>query len=358
MCKKKQRSGEYGVADADEPDSALQHVLRSDVGSARSYKRPRSGPRVLQNQVGALCFRALCVIETVLGEFLDCGDICHYQTVAKPLRGCQPVHFARCSSQLSALQAWAVTSRVDIARVRTVSFPPRYGIGGYRLGALLVERYARHATVVTRNFFEGSCSVPILFDALSRLARFRNWTTVRDEDLGIRDSTVTSLLHPWFASDPATWPESIVAPVLIIATRHGRLRTNLRASPLSGFLNRGATTIIEALAATYGANRNINGALLGLLYLVHEETDLNTITLQRQLLQSRGRAWGYTCRSRRAADPAYTGGDTPTSSDRSPSPFCYWPDTGLTAFGGTGLSFRPRRMTISYPAHGRSGSGR
>ena len=51
MCKKKQRSGEYGVADADEPDSALQHLLRSDVGSARSYKQPRSGPRVLQNQV-------------------------------------------------------------------------------------------------------------------------------------------------------------------------------------------------------------------------------------------------------------------------------------------------------------------
>ena len=96
-----------------------------------------------------------------------------------------------------------------------------WGEGGYVLGALLVERFAHHATCVSNEFLAGRCSLTRLVDAFDRLSRFQDWTEMRDDEIATSGSAVKGLLKPWLSRDPLAWPPALVGPISRIAMRHG-----------------------------------------------------------------------------------------------------------------------------------------
>ena len=147
--------------------------------------------------------RALCGTQNALEEFVACHDACAIRTAASPLSAFAVVHYVRCCSELSVADAARVASRAAIAKLQTVALSANWGEAGYRLSALLVERYARHANSVSSAFFEGRCSLAMLVDTLDRLSRFKGWTAMMDDELGIPDSVVPDLLAPWFGTDPS-----------------------------------------------------------------------------------------------------------------------------------------------------------
>ena len=250
-----------------------------------AHRGGHDGPSCAHTTTRRPCgLRALCGAQHALEEFVACHDACAVRTAAKPLADFAVVHYVRCCSELSATDASRVANRAAIAKLRTVALSTDWAEGGYRLSVLLVERYARHANSVSSAFFEGRCSLAMLVDTLDRLSRFKDWTAMRDDELGISDSVVPDLLGPWFCTDPLTWPQGVVGPIFRIATRYGLMCWAIEMSVSDDPLGLGAMVpkIAQLLPACH-ADMDTLEALKCYMQMLDSTAGLDSTALMAQL---------------------------------------------------------------------------